>query len=609
MQTVYGFIKSEENKFQTISVPIVESYEWNMFEHVKLTTLYLNSQYKTGKEDAKPFRNIILPKVNLEHRAVQFDLSEIEFFINSEDEDYKAFLVRKFHERWALQNDVSDFLDKLSETYTDYGGVLIEDMSDGLEVVPFQRLAFCDQTDMMSGPICQKHQYSPDQLKDMEKKGWKNIDEVIALAQEEKANSQTSGGAAGQKAQTPGRYIEVYDLEGVLPESFLSDEGDENKFVRQLQIVTYYTDKNGHKQGITLYSGKKAKSRYKAFKRDEIYGRALGRGAVEELFEPQVWVNYNEIAKTEMLDQASKVLYQTADQSFKSRNSTSDMKNGDVLVYNNGSPLTQVNTTAPNVVAFENSVALWDNQAKEIAAAYDSVMGEQGKSGMPFRLGMLLNQEAHSLHQYRKSRLGIFLTEVYRDWVIPKVQKAVASGSEFLSKLSLDEMGEIVDQVVANQFNKTIIKQVLSGHVVDPANKDELLAAYKAQFFKNNRKFIKILEGELSDLPLEVEVNITSEQKNKALIAEKLSSIFTQITQILIVNPNFFSEHPEMAKLFNQIIEASGLSALNFGMKAPLKPVQPMQPTQPMQPRPLTPPQYAQSQIQGQPQMSGQNVQ
>jgi len=40
---------------------------------------------------------------------------------------------------------------------------------------------------------------------------------------------------------------------------------------------------------------------------------------VEELFEPQVWVNFNEIAKTQMLTQASKVIYQTADQSFKAR--------------------------------------------------------------------------------------------------------------------------------------------------------------------------------------------------------------------------------------------------------------------------------------------------
>lgn len=568
MQDVYSYIKTEENRYRVMPVPVVEGYEWNMFEHVKLTTLYLNSQYKTGKEDAKPFRNIILPKVNLEHRAVQFDLKEIEFFINDEDEDYKSFLVRKWHERWALQNGISDFLDKLSETYIDYGGVLIKTLKDGLEVVPFQRLAFVDQTDMMSGPICEKHLYSPDQLQDMASAGWQNVEEVIALAQEVKPNSQTQVGITTQlQAITPGRYVEVYELHGMLPETFLDPEGDSNKFVRQMQIVTFYQGKDmTDKKGITLFAGKESNPIYKAFRRDEVYGRALGRGAVEELFEPQVWVNYSEIAKTEMLDQVSKIIYQTADQSFKARNDTTEMKSGDVLTYADGKPLSLLNTQAPNVAAFNEAIKSWDEQAQQIASASPAITGEDTPSGMPFELGQLLNQEAHSLHQYRKERLGIFVTEVYRDWIIPKVQKAVASGDKWMSCLSLDEMGQLVDQVVAYEFNQTLIAKVLKGETVWPDDAQQLEQTYRQQFFKSNRRLITILEGELSDLPLEVEVNITGEQRNKAMMAQKLSNIFTQASNILMQSPNFFTEHPEMAKLFNDIIEASGLSALNFGM-------------------------------------------
>ena len=68
---------------------------------------------------------------------------------------------------------------------------------------------------------------------------------MIALAKEEKTNTQSQGGGGFittvPKAQTPGRYIEVYELHGMLPETFLDPEGDPNKFVRQMQIVTYYT--------------------------------------------------------------------------------------------------------------------------------------------------------------------------------------------------------------------------------------------------------------------------------------------------------------------------------------------------------------------------------
>jgi hypothetical protein len=604
MQEVHSYIKSEQSRYQIMPVPIVEGYAWSMFEHVRLTTLYLNSQFKTGKEDDKPFRNIILPKVNLEHRAVAFDLSEIEFYINSEDEDFKSFLVKKWHDRWAIQNGIADFLDELSETYTDYGGVLVKNTKDALEVVPFQRLAFCDQTDMLSGPICEQHEYSPDQLMDMATKGWGKasngatgtLEEVIALAKEEKTNTQSQGGGAITtipKAQTPGRYIEVFELHGMLPETFLNPDGDPNKFVQQMQVVTYYTPKGGDgkaKKGITLFAGKEKPGLYKAFKRDKIYGRALGRGAVEELFEPQVWVNYNEIAKTEILTQASKMLNWTNDQGFKARNDTSNLEQGDTLVVADNKTFQQVNTSPVNVVAFENAIQTWDQNAQQIAATTDLMAGSnEGASGLPAKLGIPLMEEGHSLHEYRKKRLGAFVSELYRDWILPKCQKAITGGDEFISDLSIDEMDQIVDQVVAYEFNQSMIKKVLSGEIVYPDDAQALEQSYRQQFFKTNRKFLKILEGELSDLPIDVEVNVAKSGPN-ALMAQKLGGVWSSVVNILGVNPAFFQQNPQMAKLFNQLLQAYGLSPISFNMSK----------------IPLTPPQNA-NQNQGQPQ--GQPVQ
>lgn len=596
-------------------VPIVEGYAWNMFEHVRLTTLYLNSQFKTGKEDDKPFRNIILPKVNLEHRAVEFDLDEIQFYINS-DENYKSFLVKKFHDRWARENNMADFLDKLSETYTDYGGVLVKNTKEAMEVVPFQRLAFVDQTDMMSGPVCEQHEYSPDQLMDMASKGWGDpargatgsLEEVIALSREEKTNTQSQGGGGFittiPKAQTPGRYIEVYELHGMLPETFLNPDGNPNKFSRQMHIVTYYTPKNGkERKGITLFAGKEAESPYKAFRRDEIYGRALGRGAVEELFEPQVWVNASEIDKTAMLRQLSKVIYQTSDTSFKSRNSTADMNNGDVLTYADGKPLSPLNTQAINVEAFENNINTWDAQAQQIAAATDPITGEAPKSNTTGEAQVLQNQESHSLHEYRKGRLSIFVAQLYREWVLPRVKKAVLNGAEFLSDLSTEEMSGLVDQVVACEFNQTLISRVLKGEIVYPDEAEALEQSYRQQFFKTNKKLVKILKGELDELPIEVEVNITNKQRNMGLMTQRFSAIFTQAINALGANPNFFTEQPQMAKLFNEIVESYGLSSLTFGIKVKSNQPNPQQNGNSQQQGQGQ--QQAQPSVQGQPQTAG----
>src|SRR3990167_7736663 len=92
------------------------------------------------------------------------------------------------------------------------------------ETVPLQSIAFCDQTDILSGPIGIKHYYSPDQLLEMGDKGWGkeengatiSLENLIILSREEKKDNNTED----KTASTPGRYIEIYEVHGNLPKKF-----------------------------------------------------------------------------------------------------------------------------------------------------------------------------------------------------------------------------------------------------------------------------------------------------------------------------------------------------------------------------------------------------
>ena len=46
MSDVFQYIKNNEMIYQTSPITVAEGYEWNMFKHNKLTTLYLNSIYE-----------------------------------------------------------------------------------------------------------------------------------------------------------------------------------------------------------------------------------------------------------------------------------------------------------------------------------------------------------------------------------------------------------------------------------------------------------------------------------------------------------------------------------------------------------------------------------
>ncbi len=588
---IYGYIKEEENRYNTIPIPVVENYEWHMARHVKLTTLYMNSEYETGNKEMKPFFNIVLPALNVQHRSLDFAIKDINFFVNDKDEYYKAFLIRKFHEKWARENHLAQFLDSMTETYTDYGGVLVKKLKNAApHVVPFQTLAFCDQTDIMSGPICEKHQYSPDKLKEMEAKGWGDskhgatatIDEVITLALNQKTTTQVKG----RTIDTPNKYIEVYELHGVLPAKYLYDaeatdiDVKETDYVRQMQIIAFYQDHNGRKNGITLFKGKEKDGLYKFFKRDPVYGRALGRGGVEELFDAQVWENYSAIQQKELLDAASKVLYQTADKAFQTRNNTTNLEQGQILVHEDGKPLEQLNTSPQNIVLFEKALAQWAAQAKELSSSF-SPFAATGGAKMSYRLGALLQKEASSLHLYRKSKLGgQFLPEIYKDWILPELVSEMMVDQDFSSDLSMDEMEEVSQAVVTCVVNDHIKAKILAGKLIDPGEVDALQQEFKQLFFKKgNQKFFKILAGEMKDLPIDMIVDVTQEEMIGAAMAEELTTIFSQLVPVLGANPQFFQQNPQMAKIFNEILANSGLNPLDIG-------VLPSAPTPASQPQP-----------------------
>lgn len=581
---VFSYILSEETAFKTIRIPITNNWDWNLYEHCVKTITYKYGQFLTGKNDDKPSKNIVLPILRLRYRTEGFDVKDIVLFVNEAKNYFKSFLIKKFHDKWARENSIDTFIDESSETDIDFGGVLVKNVNEVRpEVVPWQRVAFCDQTDILSGPICEKHNYAPDQLKEMEKKGWKNIDNLIALSKDYKVEDKQGG----KQSKTPGKYIEVYELHGILPRGWLDNKSDvkENDYVRQIQIVSFYKTEKGEKQGITLFSGKEKESPYK-FRSDTIYNRALGYGGVEELIESQVWINYDLIHIKNMLDAASKIIHQTTDQSFKNKNKLNNLENNEVLVTELGTRIDTVNTQPVNIVAFDNSIVQWEAHARQTGAATESLMGDPPSSGTPFKLQELITQTSMGLHEYRMGKYAVFIEEIYRDWIIPYIVKEITKGQEFLSELSLDELTNIADNLVMIEANKLVKEKILNGELIDPAEIETYKQQVREEFMKGgNKRFLQIFKDELKDAPVSVQVNIKGKQKNLALMTEKLVNVFRQI----IAAPQVLDD-PRMAKLFNQILEASGLNPMDFYQKPQSTQPQPNQPTPPVQVAPAVQP-------------------
>jgi len=558
METIFTFIEDQKPEYEK-PIELASGWNWSMKEHLNRSYLYLNSQFEEDNEnrDLRPFKNIVSPILNIEYRTEGFDVKDIELYVDNKDEYFKSLLIKKYHDKWALENDIDTFIDDMVESYCDFGGALVRKTKQAKpEVIDLRSLVFCSQNDLLNNPFGILHEMSFAKLRREAKlRGWGeegadiDIDDLIALVKKEDKD-----------------VVEIYEVHGNMPIEWLEEDEtyteESEKDVGQIQVVAFYKDENNQRQGVCLFKKKMPELPFKLVKRDkrQNHNRALGVGGVEELFEPQVWTNWNEVKITEMLGSASKTLFVSDDPTFKSRNNLNNAENNEVFSVQEGKSLGQVDTFPRNLVVFNDSVERFWQHAQLVGSAPEPLLGETPSSGTPFKLYEAQQIEGKGMHKYRQGKLAVFMDEIYRDWILPHLAREIVKEQNFMQELSSDEMQVVMEKVLTKKTNEFKKRMILGLQDIN----EELIADFqeqvKADFVKGgNKRFFSILKDEMKDISLSVMTNIAGKQKNLALLTDKLVNVLRQY----IATPEI-RQDPEMTKILNTILESSGLSPIMF---------------------------------------------
>ena len=128
----------------------------------------------------------------------------------------------------------------MGATQAKYGGVLVTATCASMWLMAQRHH---DEVDIRNGVKIEGHYYTPAQLKTDVPKGWKNIKEAIEAA--EKAQKALIADGASKQNKTPGAYVEVWEVHGVLPSCFLAgterqvpeDYGSDDEYERQMHVI------------------------------------------------------------------------------------------------------------------------------------------------------------------------------------------------------------------------------------------------------------------------------------------------------------------------------------------------------------------------------------
>ena len=575
---IYSYIKSQEANFgRDIDI---QGWSWNFPRHVKQSFYYNHGRLMEGNPTDVPVKNITRPILNLQKRAEDIDAKDVLLYVDDPVSHHLSFLVKKYHDDvFVIENDLDSFFDELNESKIDYGGGLCKKMKGARpQVIDLRSLAFCDQTNMLAGSLGIKHAYSPEELKDMETRGWGKtengatitIDELIKLAEPKKTIDPLSN----IEIPTTGWNVEIYEVHGMLPTSFLSENDQatiSKKYSYQIHIVGFYkskeTGKENLKTGVSLFRKTQKERNIKQVLRDKIYSRALGFGGAEELFESQAWTTHGVIRKKELLDAVSKIILKTTDPSIAQRHPSGlkNLDNLEILSVAEGSDIGQVDTNPRSFQLFTQDMNEWEEHAKEIGGATEALLGTNPPAGTPFKLQDLITTQGKGLHDRRRGKFAKFIEEVYRDWIIPYIIQEITKGVRFLSELSADDMQYVSDCLIRNKGNEYKKRKILAGGVVEEGEVEAYTEIVREEFQRGgNKKFIEVLKGEFDKQPLRVKINVAGKQRDLARMTDSLVNIFQQI----IASPEGFQQmmqNPALARTFSRILEYSGLSASDFG--------------------------------------------
>lgn len=585
--TIYSYIKTEESSFQTDEIRVGENWDWSFRNHTQLIFHLKNGVFFTGENNwLRAFKNIMQPILNLAYWTEDIEIKDVTFFIESKNGRELSFLIKKYHDDvYVKEHNLDEMFDDITETDIDYGGVLVSKTKGRPEVPALTSIAFADQTDLLGGPIGFKMSFSPDKLRDMVKNGWGDkenngatitVEELIVLAEDRK---DPTGVMDTKKNKVTGKNIDVYIVKGALPEHYLTDNDNMEKYIYQFQVVAFYTDKNSLRNGVTLFRKKGSDDTLMFHTSKKVHGRALGRGEGEALLPSQIWTNFLTIHKMNMLEAGSKIPLYTDDPNYKNRNQIQDMENLEITSVEEGKFIKQVPTIAPaNVTLFANSINEWFDHAQLTGAAFDPVLGVQPASGTTFRGQERTVAQGRGIHDRRRGQRAKFIEKIYRKWIIPDIKRAITSGKKFLATLTSEEMIWVSDQLAENSANKQITEDILNGK--QPQDKELLKQEFLKNFQKKgNKHLMEILKNEFKDIEIKMGINIAGKQKDLAGLSDKVLSIF----QFIFANPQAFQQAmqiPGLAKSFQDILEFSGVNQADFATFSAQLPPAPLEATQ-----------------------------
>lgn len=595
MKTSIGdIIRQAEEDFTSGEVQTSKYVSESLFEDINKIEAYLNSKHTSGEKDSKgrdkPFFNIVIGKKNIWARATDLDRKNIRAKTDKAKDLLASYLFTIHHHRWMNDTNFGMFLNLWGDYLAAYNSCVCKFVDqDGelkAQVIPWNRL-IVDQIDFNSNPVIEILELTPAQLR--QRKGYdKDVVESLINALDTRRDLD------GQRKDNKSNYIKLYEVHGKLPLSLITGkDDDEEEYVQQMHVVSFVKNKEkGEFDDYDLYLGREKKNPYLlTWLVPSVDSSISLMGSVKSLFEAQWMVNHTAKSIKDQLDLSSKIIFQIGDPNFAGQNVLSAIDNGQIAVYDaikdpNG--IRQIQNNSHDITSLQNFGQQWQILAQDLTGTPDIMEGNNMPSGTAFRQAAIIQQEAHSNFERMTENKGLFLEQMFRDYITPHILKKMDTTEEISATLDAYGIDKIDQMYISNEavkrFNNKAVEAVLNETELPDMNqemqgvKNEMSQQGSQRFLKPSDISTKTWKDIIGDFEGNIIYEITGENRDKQAVMTTLSSVFQTLGQ----NPMILQD-PNVRMVFNKILEeTNAVSPIELSeVKAQPQPMIPQNPVAP----------------------------
>jgi hypothetical protein len=464
--SLFKRIESAINDYISHKIEITPGVFYSQYELINRIYKFRNRDLSGTKINSDLSYNyyfdIISPRADSEIKNLRFDTKNIMVFSQNPIKDFAAvFISNAMLKSWMAENGEDIKLKTAVEEFVANGNIGFKKVAGGYEIMDPRNTYITNITaeSIDDTDIIERHEMTASQMKRM--KTWRQ--DKVDIVIKDFGNKFFKAGELTTPISSTNKKYEIYEFTGEVSEKEYNSiieqkDGDENTYFLA-KIIVAGLSSNGKNQKNVLFSEKlgnneKVSDYYKFAHRGKFDGRFWRVGMYETLFDHQIRANEigNDLARG--LDWASKVFFKTADTRIL-QNIRADIENGEII--HNAESLNQVEV---RMQGLDQLIADWNrlmNDADKLANSFEVVRGEALPSGTPFRMGLLMDQNAGKMFIFLRQKLTLPYKQVFREWVLPELIKDMKAIDVFRFTGETDILQQLQEILVDNWYAQNLV--------------------------------------------------------------------------------------------------------------------------------------------------------